>query len=1117
MSMSHDLTAGVTADARCPLCNAGFQTTRWQIVDSDHRLDLVVHATDGSLQRTFCPACIGPGVEVPGPFCIVRRHDDRLQIAYYIPRGTADVSAEVARVQAVLGERCTAAGIPDSAREWVGTRGFQSARDISTDVTEQWPDCKHAIDTEMVNGPVVALLNAADHAARSEALLAHPDLARPNIERFLSMLMQRGNPFQQSAAAESRAFVVDARRIGISAAREQREAALAEVVRQAQQAPDLPSRVVTFLTEQPATPAELERVIDAGRDLADALGRSGQSILRGQVLAQLGQLSRKRMGPARAGYIAQAIDAYSQALSETDASDLDGRCDVLLALSACWDTRPDGDRRANVEQAILFANRAVELSTSLAADRHAEALMEQGILYLHRPSGDPGSNILLSRSALDRAMKLATEAKLRALASYNHALTYIDDDNDTSGSSLNAGIAMLRVFATPEAIALFDRAQQQNLFQSLGTALAKRATQGKKPTPSDLDDAARFVAQAMATADARGEPYEMARNASILATIEADRRVRGRPGPDLGDIMALIDRAAKVFTIDAAPFEFARNELRRAGILNDLADPDAGAQFVVLALEKACRVLTPAQFPDLCRRTQAQLGRLRLRLGDARAAARAFTTACEAAEQVFAETETVSRRAEEVVPNAELYRDLVDTLGQLVETAGADERNATMWRVLEAMERGRARLYLDMLGLRPLPAFPGIPEPLRVRESELISELRWSLPGAAASSERDAPETADHLLRLRETRAALQTVWDEIARCGEGGRRHVSLRRSGPLDRAALAALAAAMGPRVALVSFFVLGDRILVAWLRDGAAPEIKSLGLSSAELNQQYLASFSQDVLGTTDDADAPHAWRSLGDRLFAPFVASLPDLELLVVVPHGELHALPLHALTVAGRPLIEHVPVTYAPSLGVLAAVVTAERGDSFHGVPLVLSHATNSSEAAEFEGEAETVAALLDGAAHHHATRSTVVDSITTADPIHLACHGYFAPADPLASGVVLSDGVLTARDWLGLPLRTDLVTLSACETGQQAVRSGDELVGLARALLQAGAASVLLTLWRVYSDAAEDWMVQFYTTLRSSPGTRFRRARAFQAATLAMFDDPDPRAWAPFVLVGDPG
>jgi CHAT domain-containing protein len=82
---------------------------------------------------------------------------------------------------------------------------------------------------------------------------------------------------------------------------------------------------------------------------------------------------------------------------------------------------------------------------------------------------------------------------------------------------------------------------------------------------------------------------------------------------------------------------------------------------------------------------------------------------------------------------------------------------------------------------------------------------------------------------------------------------------------------------------------------------------------------------------------------------------------------------------------------------------------------------------------------------------------------------------------------------------------------------GDELVGLARALLQAGAASVLLTLWRVYSDAAEDWMVQFHTTLRSSPGTRFGRARAFQAATLAMLADPDPRAWAPFVLVGDPG
>jgi CHAT domain-containing protein len=183
----------------------------------------------------------------------------------------------------------------------------------------------------------------------------------------------------------------------------------------------------------------------------------------------------------------------------------------------------------------------------------------------------------------------------------------------------------------------------------------------------------------------------------------------------------------------------------------------------------------------------------------------------------------------------------------------------------------------------------------------------------------------------------------------------------------------------------------------------------------------------------------------------------------------------------------------------------------------LSHATVPEEAAEFEGEADAVANLLGAVAHHHAARSTVVDGVATADAIHMACHGYFAPADPLASGVVLADGVLTARDWLGLQLRSDLVALSACETGQQAVRTGDELVGLTRALLQAGSASVLLTLWRVYSDAAEDWMTHFYTALGASSAARWKRARAFQAATLALQSDPDPRAWAPFVLVGDPG
>jgi CHAT domain-containing protein len=201
--------------------------------------------------------------------------------------------------------------------------------------------------------------------------------------------------------------------------------------------------------------------------------------------------------------------------------------------------------------------------------------------------------------------------------------------------------------------------------------------------------------------------------------------------------------------------------------------------------------------------------------------------------------------------------------------------------------------------------------------------------------------------------------------------------------------------------------------------------------------------------------------------------------------------------------------------VLAAVVDAERAERPDGPALVLSHAADAGEAAEFEGEADGVARLLGTRATHHAPRAALTAGAPAAGQIHLVCHGFFDPDDPLASGVVLADGVMHARDWLTVALRSDLVTLSACETGREEVRQGDELTGLARALLQAGSTSVLLTLWRVYSDASVDWMSRFYAALTDpSPASH---ARAFQRATVELrARDPDPRAWAPFVLIGDP-
>jgi CHAT domain-containing protein len=119
--------------------------------------------------------------------------------------------------------------------------------------------------------------------------------------------------------------------------------------------------------------------------------------------------------------------------------------------------------------------------------------------------------------------------------------------------------------------------------------------------------------------------------------------------------------------------------------------------------------------------------------------------------------------------------------------------------------------------------------------------------------------------------------------------------------------------------------------------------------------------------------------------------------------------------------------------------------------------------------------------------------------LHLACHGTFNPQAPLASGLLLADGKLDAMAILqGSQLQAELVVLSACDTGQATVLRGDELMGLARAILYAGAAAVLVSLWPVDDLATALLMDAFYRERAElSPGP-LGTAEALRRAQLAL-------------------
>ena len=130
-------------------------------------------------------------------------------------------------------------------------------------------------------------------------------------------------------------------------------------------------------------------------------------------------------------------------------------------------------------------------------------------------------------------------------------------------------------------------------------------------------------------------------------------------------------------------------------------------------------------------------------------------------------------------------------------------------------------------------------------------------------------------------------------------------------------------------------------------------------------------------------------------------------------------------------------------------------------------------------EARAIAALMHGQAlvEDEATLARFQEMAAECRILHLAAHGDFRPDNPLFSGLALADGWLTTLDIFNLRLSASLVTLSACQTGRSVVSGGDEWLGLMRAFLSAGAASLALSLWAVEDRSTARLMEAFYQGL----------------------------------------
>jgi CHAT domain-containing protein len=362
----------------------------------------------------------------------------------------------------------------------------------------------------------------------------------------------------------------------------------------------------------------------------------------------------------------------------------------------------------------------------------------------------------------------------------------------------------------------------------------------------------------------------------------------------------------------------------------------------------------------------------------------------------------------------------------------------------------------------------------------------------------------------------------------ESSRGRVLAERHGtaaPMEVRAEDLRALAARSRATLLSYWIAPGKSYV-WVVDASGIRMCTLpgDTELRDLVRQHQAAV-QDALGD------PLAEQSAGTRLFdllvAPFAAALPKNARVIVVPDGPLYGLNFETLPVAReRPhyWIEDAEIQVAPSLALLHASAGAK--PEIGGRPLLLIGDATVAEpqfpalqyapvemrsvAAHFESHV----VMFEGErASPQAYRSASPDTFSM---IHFTAHASTNADSPLDSAVILSGPAgqykLYARDVAELPLRAELVTISACRSAGERAYSGEGLIGFAWAFLRAGAQRVIAGLWDVDDRSTAELMDLMYGRLArgEAPAAAVRRAkleligRGGRAAK--------PYYWAPFEL-----
>jgi len=487
----------------------------------------------------------------------------------------------------------------------------------------------------------------------------------------------------------------------------------------------------------------------------------------------------------------------------------------------------------------------------------------------------------------------------------------------------------------------------------------------------------------------------------------------------------------------------------------------------------------------------------------------------------------------------EAYQNTVNLLCKLHDSEPEKLHNV---EAFDYLERAKARAFLDRLEVSQVNISQGVDIELLSQEEDMMNEisnlnLKRYTPGLGKEQEKSIKE------QIRLSEEQLEALERKI-RLSSPAYADLKYPQIVTLEQSQKQML----DSKTAFLEY-CLGEENSYAFVI--TKRKFKIFPLPPAKKIQMQVAEYLKAI------SDKGNQDFSLGYELFTMLV--LPGLdeniEKLVFIPDDILNYLPFETLLSQNdkrRWLIEDYKIAYTPSISSLREIIRHERlsdmkpkkdllafGDPFFGSDEEVASARDTSKASrpvgafsvsrlEYSGqEVERIASLFkktksDTFKRKEASEEKLKDiNLEDYKILHFATHCLIDDKKPDRSSIVFSignasaeDEILQMREVFNLKLNSDLVTLSACQTGLGQFIKGEGIEGLSRSFFYAGASSALISLWAVHDQATSQFMERYYFHLRSSNSIM----NALQKTKLEMINSDmlsHPYYWAGFIITGN--